>query len=417
MEYEELANMAQEVSKNSAKMGQMVTGGKLGKDEKEYLSAISNWDKDSGKFFVEIFDKDTGKNKQVNFDELYKLDNQVVKDMMEAKETLKDRAKEAQTFDETWMNTLNTFKATLLPAFDGFSKSMEVLANQISESGVFEKIGEWSVSLGNVLAENPKKVAAAIAAGFIVKETWWIARGMMLGKGFNISANAGGGMGDSSPIDGGRFTKGSPKNMKMMKGMKIGGAAALAGMGVQMATDSGMFGEEGSTGNKMGNVASSALEWGGTGAMIGSMIAPGIGTAIGGVIGGLGGALHSAFEQGLIGEGSNSPEATGSHVKQDFIARPGADPIAFSSADTLVGLKKDGGIGKALVENNTTKASNVGVTFSQPLRIEGNINLTSGNSSASINLDDPFLIRELSKIIQEELSRSLGGGRISSNPI
>jgi len=448
MEYDELAQMAQEVGKNNAKMGQMVTGGKLNKEEKEYLAAISNWDKDKGKFFVEVLN-DEGVTDRYNFDELHKLDSAMIKNIMDQEKNLAERAEESLTFDESWKNLVNTFKSTLLPAFDGFSKSMELVLTSIAKSGVFETIAQWSITLGKTLAEWPKTVAAVLAGAFIVKEAWWLARGVFLGLGFNTTARVGGGGGAAASkatkgSGGGaaasKATKGSggggavaSKLGKFTKFAKVGGAAAASG-GLLTAAfsgydeytsneESGMSGGEnaGRTAVRSGLAGGGA--WGGATAgaslgLLGGPLAPvtvPLGMLIGGIAGAIGGdMLGDSAGDAIFGGGG------GSQVHDDFISRPGADPISFNSADTLVGLKKDGGIGRALVENSTGKgsgSSGVSVSFGQPLRIEGSINVTSGNKSASIDLDNPFFIRELSKMIQEEISRGIGGGRTSSNPI
>jgi hypothetical protein len=72
--------------------------------------------------------------------------------------------------------------------------------------------------------------------------------------------------------------------------------------------------------------------------------------------------------------------------------------------------------------NNTTNVSNSGaskvsVEFKDSIKIEGSIDVNSSSDSAKIDLDDPILMRNLSKMIMEELSKAISGGKIGSNPV
>ena len=113
----------------------------------------------------------------------------------------------------------------------------------------------------------------------------------VFGKDFSeTSTMTPGGMGGRGGI--GRFLK------KMPKGAKMGGAAALGGVALGFAADYAK--EKGQQGLGGGmQMGSRALEFGGTGAMIGSII-PGVGTAIGAAVGAtLGVAYSIAFDNAL----------------------------------------------------------------------------------------------------------------------
>jgi hypothetical protein len=116
---------------------------------------------------------------------------------------------------------------------------------------------------------------------------------------------------------------------------------------------------------------------------------------------------------GLIGELVGS---------QESIAKPSENPVSFNE-DKSLGL---GGnmIKKIFNQSNddksVAKASNINkmsVEFAKPIKIEGSIDLKSGDKTVKIDLDDPILMREVSRVVQEQLTKAINGAKASSNPI
>ena len=59
---------------------------------------------------------------------------------------------------------------------------------------------------------------------------------------------------------------------------------------------------------------------------------------------GVAGGIKGLFDEGIVGEGKQN---SGTNY-DDFISRPGENPMSFNSNDTLIGAKKDGPIDKLL---------------------------------------------------------------------
>lgn len=186
------------------------------------------------------------------------------------------------------------------------------------------------------------------------------------------------------------------------------------------------------------------------GAKIGTFIAPGIGTAIGGVLGGLG---------GYIGGGA----LFGNDV---IIPSDGGKPIFLNSKDDVFAMKPNGAIAQAVSNNSTTNILNsesgvptyhggkeslaekifgrrntvVSPTFnasrifggvepafsgvyggngsksgSMDLNINGTITLVGGGNSTKISaselIKDRQFLRELTRIIGNQLNRDSNGGK------
>jgi len=386
--------------------------------------------------------------KEIGVGELGKYTSQL-KVMMKDDAGLAERAEQGRLFDDSWNNGVMQLKATLLPFMEKINGALKVPLEKFTAwmaGGGFKIIADKMEKVGTVVAdvftwffkhleESPiATIGLSLAAMGIFKVAEWVLYGAAWRSGAGINALSGllakTGGGASSSWAPGQTGPGGASGVgglaQTFKG-NLGGAGAITGGLLAGAFSAWSEWTENksnkmSAGENVGRTSSKGLgaglgAWGGAaaGAAIGSVV-PVLGTVIGGLIGGALGAWG----------GSAAGEATGDaiygneKVHQDFIARPGADPISFSSADTLVGLKKDGGIGKALVNNATGNGNSGGsttVNFSQPLEIRGEIKLTSSSGTGSIDMNNPILIRELSRIIQEELSKSIGGGKISSNPI
>jgi hypothetical protein len=441
---DELTDSARNFAKFSKIKSQIV--GNFDDNVMEFIASTSQMTK-NGEATISI------KGDKYFVNELHRFTNEQLSSIAKEQATLKERALKAQKFDEAFENLINQLKATILPGFDKFA---DVVLNGITKFGDWmqkenvlkniqefgTKVGEFASTIAEWVIENPLITGLGIVIG---KTTEWVLRGQLLGLGFNMSARAGGvgagattggvgsrlmgggrnmvrpeirngrilsGRGTWVPVNSGagravmqsnryagyrRYTR----NMGRLKGFGIGAGIGLAGGALDMYNQSRENPYD-STGKTI-NLGAKALEFAGAGAAIGSLIAPGAGTVIGGAIGGLGGLAYGHYQN--------------QKVHQDFVARPGEKPISFSSADTLIGMKKGGGIDNFLTKNEKKGSSGgaVEVDFKKPFRVEGQITLTTPNGgSAGINLDDPILVRELSRMVQEQLTIALNGKKNTS---
>jgi hypothetical protein len=415
MSFENLAESAKEAAKYS-KIESSI-GGNFSSEEKEFISSLSQYNKNTKAFEFTMLNED-GTTTTKNVKAMGGVSSSIIDGMMNQKQTLEENAKQSQTFQDTWDNLMATVKSTILPGFELFAQaitdSLVGFREWMDTNKGFDKLadfGKWVGKMGafivKLVSENPFLTLGAIIAG---KAGVWLMNGRLLGMGFN-SVASGGGAGAAGATAGGVVptARGGFMGKVGKYGGRAGGAGMLLGAGLGMANDADVFGEKGSTGHKIAGIGSSALGMAGTGAMLGSMAGP-IGTIVGGILGGIGGAAYGAYNEGMIG--NNSPD------KQDFISRPGENAVSFSGRDTLIGAKQGGPIDKLL--NNSSGASGSGkmaIEFSRPLEIRGSIELISDGKSAKLDLNDPILMRDLSKTIQEELSRAISGGKLSSNPV
>lgn len=118
----------------------------------------------------------------------------------------------------------------------------------------------------------------------------------------------------------------------VLKGVGIGGAAALAGEGIQYGGDKLKEAGHEKTGKAV-NVAGTATKYAGYGAMIGSVV-PGVGTAIGAGIGGVVGAGKGIYDQYYTGNvGSEKlAKATLKDKATTSTVVTAATPVAASGA-------------------------------------------------------------------------------------
>lgn len=432
LNYEELAVSAKKFAKLSRIKTQIT--GNFDEDIMEFITNTADMDK-NGNFNIQL-ENENGEVIAKNLQELNRLSKEEVqrniKRVMDEKKSLKDRALDAQTFDETFRNIVNQFKSILLPAFEGLAKGLESGLRKFTEwdekSGFTKKLAEMSRSIGKLLGEDPfKSLMVGLAAYGLFKAAQWFSNGVSLGLGFKsvTSGLFGPNGGASSSIKGpggGLFGK-MGKGQSFGKNLRAGGRSfGSIGGGVLAAGISGYDEWTTNSENGMGvgeNVGRTAIRgggaglgaWGGAslGAAIGTAILPGIGTIIGGLLGGLGG--------GLLGD--KLGDKAGDAIMQDFVMRPGQDAVPFTSKDTLVGLKDGGPIEKSFGKmESKSNDGKMNISFS-PIKIDfGILTLKSGDSSINLDLEkDPVLAREISRIVQENIRKAIGGGKLNPNVI
>lgn len=311
---------------------------------------------------------------------------------------MKQRAKQALTFDETFNNFINTIKSALLPGFEKVTGNLDNLFedvnNWMTKNNIFDHLVTTGKMLADVLSFFIKNPIATLVGAAMFKVGAWIMNGRMLAMGFNAVARTG--------PDGTTSPAGGMSRNRMLTAGGLGIAGAGLGIGREFLDD-----RDSDAGKAMG-VGSMAL----SGAAMGMLAGP-WGAAVGGLIGaGIGAYQEYGGEKDSSSSNLNIPS---NGIHQDFISRPGEKAIGFSSADTLIGMKKGGGIDN-FVQKNETKSTNSSVNFSAPLKIEGTIKLDLGGKVVDMPLDNPLFVRELSQLLQVEITKSINGGIVSSNP-
>jgi len=288
---------------------------------------------------------------------LSQQDKNILKTQMQEQASLKARAQEAQSFDETLTNLIMQLKIYLLPLITklsdpkkGLVAKLQNFSEKINKKGglgeTIEKlagiVGDFVAGVANFMVENPMLVATIAAFtksiplligaiklfGGIFNAVKWFMNGLALSKGFMVGTGGmgGGGMkgamnsigGGTGQLGGGLFgmrNAGAMGRMGLGTMGKIGanfkGAAGSAGAigGGILAGGIAGFGEYGEqkekgkgTGEAVGRGVLKGLGAGGgawagaaAGAALGSVI-PVVGTIIGGLLGGaLGGMAGGAL--------------------------------------------------------------------------------------------------------------------------
>lgn len=413
--YDELATAAKNAYKLTKIKSQVNFA--MTDEEKEFISNQAELNKD-GKATITI----NGHPKLLS--QLTKMDRANLDTQMKEKALAGERAKQALTFDESLTNLINQMKIYLLPIVDSINKDLlpklQKFSDDFEKNGWGDKIakfaqvvGDLVTSIGSFIIENPIKTAMLYfgtkLVGFLFDKVTWFTNGMLLAKGFNATAGLGGA---SSGGKGGGL--GSMLG-KRGKGVGMGAIAGLAGGAVDMANSAGVFGEEGSTGHKVAGMGASALEWGGTGAMIGSLIAPGIGTAIGAAVGGLAGAIKGGYDEGVFGTPTHDgifesyKKGLGSDFSKGRGIIQGGKIHPIDNKDDLMAMKPGGPVANAMGSNQQTVNR---IEFSD-ITINGEIRLVSpGSPGLSIDLlKDQGFRRDITRTIQVELEKNKVGGK------
>lgn len=433
LSYEDLATAGKNAAKFSKIKGQV--GFAMSDDAKEFLTNTAKLDKD-GRASIEVMVN--GKSTKKFLNELSKAE---VEKLINEKKTLKERAEEAQTFDESFTNLINSFKVSLLPLIDTMNEKLVPKLLKLGETfnakgGWGEKVEKIATVVGNLIStvgglmiDNPIGTAITLAAakftGFILDKASWFANGIMLAKGFN-SATGGGGFGTpggsigpplppSMSGSGGKFGKfgklsgGMSFGKSLTKGLKLGGGLGAAGLLLSGAR--GLIDDPNSEGGKLLGVGSSASEYASYGAMLGSVI-PGLGTAAGAIIGGVLGAGKGVFDEYYSDDSKNS--------KGGAVASMG-DGIIFDAKDKFMKLNDGTMIAGTQKGGNKALADEIAGNSSKTMKIEfGEIHfkfdelkvVSPGSPGLAINvMKDPIFIRDLTRVIQNETQKALKGGK------
>tara|TARA_Y100000389_G_scaffold4657_1_gene4414 strand:- start:4285 stop:6879 length:2595 start_codon:yes stop_codon:yes gene_type:complete len=397
--------------------------------------------------------------------DLKDLNNDDLKLLRKKEQSLDKRAKEARSALDVFEDIQKQLQGLLLPLASGLKEGMQPLQDMMMDlskkKGFYDSIQSFAKSIGSFIADFGKSVIPTIASwvdslgpkgmlaaviGF--KAATWIARGMSLGLGFNLTARVRGGVGGSGGGTG-KIGKGSGfrsdyktarqagfsrrqafKESRMlnrgsrMGGMGLGLGLGLAGMGLGMARGQ-MDDRNSGTGKALG-IGSSALSGAGTGAMIGSMILPGIGTAIGAGLGGLAGAAYGYYNEYGSEEAQKRARAragtqSGTAYKPSTLIPTNDGIVKFNPNDKFLNVNdavlaastQEGKLDKL---GKRVKTEEVKHTFDD---IEITININAKGMDENIAkqiVDNKSFIRGLNTKIKEEASMMLSGGILNPGP-
>ena len=438
MSYDELAKSAKNVAKFNKIKSQIsfsVGGDKEGKAMQEFLTNSAELDEKGRAFIIDV------KGDKQFLDQLGSTGRDVIKAKIAEKKSLEERAKAAQNFDDKLTNLINMVKTSMLPIIDGIDEVLGPLVDGLLKNPEFKdqlkKLGrdiaefvKGGATIVKWLAEaaiwlGPKgTIATILGVKGLLSIASWVANGRALATGFNMGTGKGFG------VNGGAIGPAqAPQSFGAGVKGRLGGGMAI-GAGVLAAATTALSEYNENKDNGMGtgeNVVRTGAKatgagvgaWGGAalGAEAGLVAGP-IGAAIGALIGGAIGAWGgSEAGEGLgnIIEGPKFHDFTSENGKTTAILS-GGQINQIDKKDTLLGLKEGGPIANAMDNSSKeSKSSNMNIQHS-PLEIKGNITLTlPGGTTVDIDyLKEPQNIRTLSRMMNTEIQKAMGGGKLKS---
>lgn len=236
-----LVESSQQMSKMQA-IGSKLIG--LSPEDKELVTNMAEF-KD-GKWVV-----DFGEGPK----EINKIQSQQLQNYRAVEKTLAERAKEAQTFDKVWVNTVNQFKAAFLPLLPKLTTAIEIFRSILESTvipaldmlkSVNEKFGGFTTALIAIAS------AGGLFGGIVLVKTLIGALTGFTKKGItnvvsNVIPGAGGGLGGGTSVANAQSTGQMAQSLKAIpdaatltakaKGIAAIGVAALGiGAGIGLAT-------------------------------------------------------------------------------------------------------------------------------------------------------------------------------------
>jgi hypothetical protein len=440
MSYDDLTTAAKNAAKFTEIKSQIKYDVAGDKDMKEFIENTAKLDENK-KAYIEI----DGNPKYLS--DLKKSD--LIKQMNE-KKSLAERAKSAQSFDESFTNLVNLLKTNMLPIVDGLNEGLKPLIEDIFKNKEFKtELKDLGKNIGSVVktgAEVVKTIAELAVQfgptgllasylgvkglGLLMDMLKWKMNGKYLAQGFNSMASVGGGMGSSSPWSPsqptglnkkGGSTKGKRGlintlgNNKMSKGI-LGAGKGIGGM---LGKGAGMLGKGfGKSLLKkipgLGLIA--GLGFGVGRAMDGDWLGAlgEVGSGAASTIPGLGTLASTGIDAALMARDVSKGEDIGDGVfgglktKKRAVIQ-GGKVHAIDNKDDLLAMKPGGVVDKTM---NNSGASSVTHVF-EPITINGEIIIkTPGDSSISIDLlKDAQFKRDITQIIQVEVEKTKNGGK------
>jgi len=399
------------------------------KEDRELIASLAKFDKDSGQWEVTM-------NGGTKF--LSEMNQSELRNYKREQESLKERAKQAQTFDDAFNNLVSQFQTMALPFIEALTENLVGPLNNLQErmqkEGWIDSIKEFATTMGNIvgvlgkwIVNNPITTALTYIGGKVFFNlAQWYANGKALRAGFGIMGSGIPGMKGVPPTATGAAGVGSGAATKMGMGggfgrnLKGGGAigGGLLAAGMSGYNEWTTNAEEGmSTGENVGRTVARGAgaglgAWGGAaaGAAIGSVV-PVVGTAIGGIIGGILGGMGGDFLGDKLGDvgGAMVNDGIVQFNPQDKFLKADDGVIASTQKgklDDLIGGKSGGGGGNSKMEFGDMK-----------LNGEIVIKDANGGNVHDNLLKDPFFIKEMTQLVQQQLSINISGGKLNPNPV
>lgn len=411
--------------KNAAKFSRIKKQISFGFDEKtkSFVEATSHLN-ENGEAVIRV----NGGDKLVK--DLTAPDKEWLKGVAEQKEDLKKRAIDSNTILDTINNTKQLLIQLLVPFLEVINAKLQPmltkLVAKIQDPKFLDGIMAMADSLGKFLTgANVVKAAIGTVVGFgLFQVAKWILNGVMLGKGFNMTASVGGGMGINSQLEKLPPAKGSGR---LAAGIGLG----LGGMALDYGREK-MDNPE-STGGKLMGVGSSALKGAGMGM---NMFGP-WGAAIGGVLGG----LYGAYDEFVVKskeakkEAGSPPENNMYGIGDGVMLNPKDKVTKLNDGTMVAGTNENGNsklanailsaavpgyslsnyLASSAAKSGSAAGSAPGATSSNvnfgPLKMDINVSFHSNNALAKEIgddlINDPAFRRNITRTVHTETNKAM----------
>lgn len=372
---------------------------------------------------------------------LTKADKDRLKELVKEKQTMKDRANAAQSFDEKITNLINMVKISMMPIVEELTKVLDPLVTDLmSPNSQFKQdlidlgknIGtfvKWAAKGLKFFVENVVDIfgAKGIFLTYLLgKSASWIANGLLLAQGFNMGTKG------FSSMPGGKTMSGGFKGMRtgfnMMKSGRVGAGAstlfkgagkaafplALAGVGLDAYQN--LSDENLGTGEAIGKTLDQN-KFMALGAGIGAMFG-GVGAIPGAGIGALVDLLvnstagDKALVGNYIGKGYGVQDGLFGETKgrRAILQEGKITPIDYK--DDLLAMKPKGVVDKALNSGGGTNYETTKIEFGD-MNINGTIRVDiPGNNSIAIDLAKNTAFQSsITKIVNSQIEKNINGGK------
>ena len=227
---EEMAKQAKQMLKMRSISADLIGTG-IGKEDREMIAGMAEFNSKTGEYFVNL------KGASVS---IASIGRQHLDALRKQNDDLNDRALAAQTFDDAWNNTIQEFKATLLPLVKGINDALQSARPFISKGldwfgKLMKGMDGFMVKAGFVVAglvAGARLISGAFAKAQQIKGLWDIV-GAKTGGG-NTGKASGAAPKATKPAVGKGAAKHAGKGM-LRGGAGVGAAALGIGAGIGAA--------------------------------------------------------------------------------------------------------------------------------------------------------------------------------------
>lgn len=441
---EKLQEMAVEQAKLNKIGGSLF---KIKKEDRALVSSLAQWNKNKNTYEVKFAGKDP-----INIKDLTQAKLDIYK---KEQETLEERAKQGETFDDTMKNFVNQLKEGLLPIAvslkDGLGKDLIKFAERLEKEGFYQKMTDFAKNAGSFIKGVTDIVASIVntlgPTGTLIggiglaiggKMVEWFLRGRQLAKGFNSLVGGGTGGGLFESLAGGKgkgkgkrgFGRKAMGKMFGKRGLKassamgkfgkslggvggglgrLGGGLGIGALGIGADIGRGMLGNEQSGLGKGLGVLGSAAEY----AAYGSMLGP-WGTLIGALVGG----GKGYYDEYLKKQHYEPVNSSFKKIDDGVIKFNGNDKFMKVDDSTMIAGTNVNG------NKDLAKAMSGGGSSKMEHKFDDiNINIKLESSSEWLNTigdeitSNRTFVRDLTTKIHEEIRMAIGGGKLNPNPL